>query len=90
MKAFVLTKPSSQQGYACAIGYSPDLQGLLNIKHVIPNFDISQRRSSAIGWADKPGADVCTWSGVACGRNGSVIHLDFDDFLVLTGAEHRP
>ncbi|CAL8464777.1 g4312 [Coccomyxa elongata] len=67
-------------------GYSPDQEGLLYIKHSIPNFSLFQRRTSLSGWADRPGVDVCTWSGVACNNNGSVTELDFaGDYSVLIG-----
>ncbi|KAK9917092.1 hypothetical protein WJX75_000820 [Coccomyxa subellipsoidea] len=68
-------------------GYSPDQQGLLYIKRSIPNFNLYLRRSSINGWADRPGADVCSWSGVNCDSNGNVIGLDFiAESSVLTGS----
>ncbi len=68
-------------------GYSADLSGLLYIRRSIPNFDIYQRRSSISGWADRPGANICTWSGVTCNSNGSVTGLNFlSTTSVLIGA----
>lgn len=57
-------------------GFSQDQQGLLTIKRAIINWDAYYRRSQCTGWSEQPGADVCTWTGVAC-RNGNVVLVRF-------------